>query len=375
MQGTSVFTPRLAGLLVAGALAGASCGSGTTSSSTSAGTAGDSIYNGLSGQQIVYEGAGNSGAFNDALTNSFIASFTKRTGVTVAFDSFCCGVDKLAGMEDSGNVTWDMASWSTVADFKEAEAQDLLAKLDPSIIPVDRMLPGYYDDYGIDMFPYAATVVWNTDAFPLSGKHPTTIEDVFDTKDFPGRRCLDKYPEFGGTLEAAALASGVSPDKLYPLDVNRALNELATIKGDTLFWTTSSQGVQALLTGSCTIGLMYNGASYDAIRSNPGAKLAVAYGHAIWDTGVFTIPKGTKHLAAAEAFLRWLINDTASQSKMLTQTSYLSVNLKTQPTIPANIVPYALAGNNLKMSIQEDDAWYGRNIKTVLAKFNAFLAS
>jgi putative spermidine/putrescine transport system substrate-binding protein len=369
--------PRLAALLVLVALAAAACANGSSTPTTSSGanTSGDNIYNGLSGQEMVYLASGTTGAFNRALTDSLFANFEKKTGMKVTIDSFCCGVSKLAGMVDAGNVTWTVTQFGLLNDWKEAEAQSLLVKLDKSIIPVDKLLPGNSDDYGFTVFPYAATVMWNTDAFPVSGKHPTTIEDVFDTTNFPGRRCLSKYPQGAGTLEAAALASGVAPDKLYPLDVDRALKELDKIKSNTLFWTDAAQGIQAILTGSCKIGISWNGPEYDAIQQNPGAKLAIAYGHAIWEAAALAIPKGTKNLQAAQALLRWILDDTDGQAKLLSETTYLVANLKNPPTIPDKIKPYALAGENLKVSIQEDAAWYGRNIDTVLKKFNAWLVS
>jgi putative spermidine/putrescine transport system substrate-binding protein len=358
-------------LLIAITLAVGACGSNQSSPPAS----NTDIYSGYSGQQVVFEGSGDSGAFNNALTNTFFADFQKKTGATVSIDSFCCGVAKLAGQEDAGNVTLTMTQWATLNDWKEAEAQDLLVKLDPSIIPLDLLTPDSYDAYGIVDFPYAAMVVWNTNKFPLSGKHPTKIEDVFDTTNFPGTRCIDKYPQFGGTLEAAALASGVSRDHLYPLDVNRALKELDTIKGNTIFWTSTAQGLQALLTGQCAIGISWNGPTYDLIRTNPGAPLAVAYGDAVWTAPVWTIPKGTPNMKAAEALLQLLVTDTAAQAKMLSQTSYVSVSLKAPLSIPSANQAFALAGDNLKASIQEDDAWYGRNIASVLQQFNTWLVS
>ena len=47
-------------------------------------------------------------------------------------------------------------------------------------------------------------------------------------KKFPGRRALRNHPI--ATLEAALMADGVAPDKLYPLDVDRAFKKLEEIK-------------------------------------------------------------------------------------------------------------------------------------------------
>ncbi len=49
-------------------------------------------------------------------------------------------------------------------------------------------------------------------------------------KRFPRKRCLFKYPQFSAVPESALLADGVPRDKLYPLDVDKALAKLDTIK-------------------------------------------------------------------------------------------------------------------------------------------------
>src|SRR6478672_11465756 len=52
----------------------------------------------------------------------------------------------------------------------------------------------------------------------------------------------------GGFLEASIkvglLADGVAPDKLYPLDVDRAFKKLDIVKKQTVFWSTNSQSQQ-----------------------------------------------------------------------------------------------------------------------------------
>jgi hypothetical protein len=57
-------------------------------------------------------------------------------------------------------------------------------------------------------------------------------------------------------------------------------------------------------------------------------------------------------------------------------TSYVAILLK-NPTssIAAKVQPYALAGDNLKQTIPEDDIWYGRNIDGLLKKWNAWLVA
>jgi putative spermidine/putrescine transport system substrate-binding protein len=361
------------GVMLVAVLVVTGCSVGSAQPAASSPVNVNTIYDGLAGQEFVYNAAGTSGTFQRAFMDSLLGNFAKRTGMKVTIDGFCCGISKLAGMVDAGNVTWDAVEFGTITDGALAEANGLLTKLDPTVIPLDKLRDDSHNAYQFNFASYASLIVWNTDAFPLSGKHPTTIEDLFDTTTFPGRRCMSNYPQFGGTLEAAALASGVAPDKLYPLDIDRSLKELDKIKNNTLFWANAAQGIQALLTGSCKIGTMIQAPLREAIQQNPGAKLGFAWGHAIWAAVPLAIPKAARNLRASEALMKWFIEDRDGQAKLLERTTYTNVPLKDPIPIPADIAPYVLAGDNLKHSIAEDDYWYNRNIDSVLKKWNAWL--
>src|SRR5262249_7250876 len=157
----------------------------------------------------------------------------KKTGMTVSVDNFCCGVAKLAAMQQAGDVSWTVAGFANWTDAILSEQQGLLVKLDPQVIPLDRLEPGTFTAYAFQAFPYAAAIVWNVHAYPSGSKQPSRLEDALDTRAFPGKRCLSKNPSFGaGTFEAALLASGVPRDKLYPLDIDRALRQLDSVKQD-----------------------------------------------------------------------------------------------------------------------------------------------
>jgi putative spermidine/putrescine transport system substrate-binding protein len=334
----------------------------------------NALYKGYSGQDFIYNGAGDSGTLKDGLMNTVLGAFAKKTGINMLFDAFCCGVAKLQAQQDSGNVTWSVTQFSTMADLRLAEQQDMLVKIDRSIVPLGDLEDGSYDDYAIYAYPYAAVIAWNTGKWPLSGKHPQKVDDIFDTAAFPGKRCLYKYPQFGGTLEAALLASGVAPDKLYPLDISRAFKALDAIRSDIVWWNSGSQGVQQLVSGACDIAIVWNGPMATTIRSN-GGPFAIAWGHAVWDYTPVSIPKGTKNENAAQALLRLMVTDRSLQEEFVKQTSYILMPLKAQVGIPADVQPWALIGTNRANAILEDTSYYTANITTLLQKFNGWVVS
>jgi putative spermidine/putrescine transport system substrate-binding protein len=334
----------------------------------------DDVFSGYSGEEFIINGAGHSGTLKNGIMDSVAANFAEKTGVNLSFDTFCCGIAKLEAAQQSGNVPWQIVAFSTMSDLRLAQKADLLARIDTSIVPVHLLEDGTYDETAIYGYPYAAVIAWNTDKWPTSGKHPQAIEDILDTASFPGKRCLYKYPQFGGTMEAALLADGVPSDQLYPLDVTRALTTLNKIRDDIVWWSSGSQGVQQLMSGDCDIALVWNGPISDAIRSND-APFAISWGHAIWDYTPVTIPKGVKNEKAAQAFLKQMIEDRAANEKFVAQTAYVLMPLKDQVAMPEDVQPWVLAGDNFKNAIREDDEYYMENIEDILNQFNSWVVS
>jgi putative spermidine/putrescine transport system substrate-binding protein len=365
---------KLHGLLALGraALLGAV---GLAASATApAGAWAEDAYTGLEGQDLIFNGAGYSGTLKNGLMDTVIADFARKTGMNPAFDTFCCGTDKLEAAQASGNVPWTIVSFSTMTDLILAKNKDLLLPIDRSVVPLEQLENGAYDDRAIYAYPYAAVIAYNTDKWPSSGKHPQAIEDVLDTASFPGKRCLYKYPQFGGVLEAALLADGVPADRLYPLDVKRAFTALNRIRDDIVWWSSGSQGVQQLVSGACDLGIVWNGPISEAIRNN-GGPLAIAWGHAVWDYTPVTIPKGVANEKAAQLFLKEMIENRPAQEAFVKQTAYVMMPMKDQVAIPDEVKPWVLAGDNMKTAIRENDQYYVDNIATLLPKFNSWLVS
>ena len=83
-------------------------------------------------------------------------------------------------------------------------------------------------------------------------------------KGIPGRRGLRKYPV--DTFENAVLADGVAPDKVYPIDQDRAFKSLDKIRKDVaVWWSGGAQTSQLLKTGELDICVTWNGRAQAAI--------------------------------------------------------------------------------------------------------------
>jgi len=364
--------------LVAGALTLAACGS--SSGGSSGGEVGSkefpasvfpkSTFGGLSGSLTMYDASG--GEVTAARTATIQKRFAQLTGVKVVPD-FSPNITKFLASEQAGQVPWSVVEMSSKADVLRATKAGYLQKLDTSKVPLDKLKEGTYTDYAIPQQLFGFILVYNKKKWPDSAKHPTSATDIFDTKDFPGKRCLSKYPQFGGTLETALLADGVSRENLYPLDVNRAIAKLDTIKKDIVWWNDGASSVRYLTTGECDMGIIWSGRAYAAISQ--GADLGFTWNDGGWTNSYYGIPKGAPNTAAGEAFLAMNLLDKKSVIALTDKIPYPTPLKDIQISeFSPKVGPFLPLGENIKNSYTEDEDYYVANIDKILKVFNSWLA-
>ena len=130
----------------------------------------------------------------------------------------------------------------------------------------------------------------------------------------------------------ALLADGVAPDKLYPLDVDRAFKKLDGIKAQTVFWTTNSQSQQLFVDREVVAGIILNGRVYDAAQK--GAKIALSWEQNIQAVDYLVVPRGSKNRAAAMRLIDTM-TVAENQAKVANLIAYSPTNLEAYKTIDA----------------------------------------
>lgn len=238
------------------------------------------------------------GDYQEAQAKAYWEPFMKENpGIKVTQDSPSDNA-KIKAMAQTGNATWDLVlvddSFGLDADGKWLEP------IDYSVVPKSDFLAGFAQKYRVGADVEATVLAYRADK--LAGRRPSGFKDFFDTKRFPGKRAVWKYTA-GGILEAALLADGVPADKLYPLDVDRALRKLDTIKKDIVWWTEGAQSQQLMSSGETTMGLVWTGRAVDAAET--GADVKVQWNQWLTQNGWWVIPKGAKHKAAAMKLLAY----------------------------------------------------------------------
>src|SRR5258706_9955008 len=206
--------------------------------------------------QITFVSQG--GAYQEAQTIAILDPAAKKLGITINQDSNPDAWPLKKAQVASGAPTWDVVDTPTGWCLRGGE-QGIVEKLDFSKIPNAETMPAEYrSPYSVTYEFYSSVLGYSLRKYPAGALAPKTWADFWDVKKFPGRRALRNHPL--ATLEAALMADGVAPDKLYPLDVERAFRKLEEIKPYiTVWWTGGAQFAQLLHDGEVDMIMAWNG--------------------------------------------------------------------------------------------------------------------
>lgn len=283
-------------------------------------------------ESIVFNDSG--GAMNKAMKEAFYDEFEKRYGIKVVTTS-PVDVGKLRAMVESGNVEWTVTEIGS-EDAKRVEQAGLVEPLDHSIID----LSGYPKElqdrkYIMPKGVYSTVMGYRTDKFP-AGEGPKNWADFWNVEKFPGPRTLRNSPV--DNLEFALMADGVVPDKLYPLDVDRAFRKLDEIKPHiSAWWTTGAQSAQLLVDGEAVMGSAWNGRYYNAIKN--GAPIHIMWNQGLLKESAFVIPKGAPNAYWGQKMLA-LIAEAKPQAVYANIITYPGLNLDSIQYVDDDLKPF-----------------------------------
>jgi len=176
-----------------------------------------------------------------------------------------------------------------------------------------------------------------------------------------GIRAPSLYKHFPdkGALEAALMADGVAPDKLYPLDVDRAFRKLEEIKPNiTVWWTSGAQSAQLLNDGEVDMVMAWNG-RVSALMGE-GAKVGFTFNQGILQSTSLCILKGAPNLATAVRFVNEAV-DPVNQANLPLHIDYGPANPKAFDTgviKPERVVQLPSAPDNAAKQALMSYAWW-----------------
>jgi putative spermidine/putrescine transport system substrate-binding protein len=284
-----------------------------------------------------------SGAYGEAQQRAFIAPFTENTGYDVSTVTYDGDYDEL---EKQGNEP----EWSVVdlngADMVRACNDGLLERLDDGFLEAaanggsvsDDFLPGAVHECGIGSMAWSAVLV--TDQ-RLEHK-PASLQDFFDTGNFPGKRILPKQPRY--SLELALMADGVAPDEVYDVlkttqGQDRAFAKLSSIKDDIIWWDDPADVLGRIVNREAIMGLAFNGRAFMSIVASE-QPLEIVWDHQIYTYDYWSIPRGAEFQDQAREFIGF----ATSPKSLAAQSNWL-------PYGPSRRSAAALVGSHPELGI------------------------
>jgi putative spermidine/putrescine transport system substrate-binding protein len=276
---------------------------------------------------------------------------------------------KIKAQVESGNVKWDVCD--VFDDFGLKSAAKYLEPIDLSIVKnassavdvVQNTEHRVADCYS------TTNMAWRTDRFK-NGQAPKDWAGFFDLKTYPGKRAAWKWAS-GGILEIALIADGVAPDALYPLDVDRALRKLETIKKEIVWWSSGSESEQVLGDGEAAAAMIWNGRA-DAIQTQ-GAPVEYTWKQAMSSPLYLVVPKGTKNKVEAMKFIAYVVA-AENNGRISQHIPYSSGYSNAKVEIPADRQS-AMPSSHIAELWAKDDQWWDVNFAAADEKFQTWLAS
>lgn len=306
------------------------------------------------------------GTYNKGLEKTIGKPFTEATGINVVFTTFPTYAQMEAQVK-SDNIEWDIVECESRM-YARGVKTGIFEPLNMSMIKADDFVKGSVMDHGVGLIYYSYNISYNTDKWP-AGKGPRSMKDVWDVKKFPGPRTMKLTAV--SNLEAALLADGVPRERVYPIDVDRALKKLSEIKPHIrVFWKSGGQSQQIMREREADIGFVPGGRMIQL--ADQGVPVTWEWNDQVIVLDYWTILKGSKNKEAAMKFIAFA-SDPERQAAFGEWTNYGPANKKAYDYIgkeKAILMP--TYPENFAKGLVVNAEWYAEHEKDVERRWEAW---
>jgi len=303
-------------------------------------------------------------SLRDAYTKAYYEPFEKKTGIKIVPQAYMGAAEIKAIVE---NKAWGQADviLTGTAEAGVVENQGLAEKIDYGNIDRGDFFDSMATDAWFMTLVAGSCLAWNTDVYP-AGKEPKSWADFFrKTGDFKGQRTLQKAATL--TVDIAALGDGVPRDKLYPLDVDRAIAALDRIREEIVWWTSGSQSQQNMVSGEADMGFLWNGRAQQL--KDEGKPIDFTFQDAVLDGDAFVIPKGHPNAKWSQE-LAAIIASGQNQAELTKHIPYGPANKSGVALVaPERLAVTPTGPENRKVAVLQDFAWWAQNGEKVMNRF------
>ena len=136
------------------------------------------------------------GASGELIEKGYIEPLFKKTGIKVVRES-PSSLGKLRALVESGQTTTTLFELGSGVVL-QAKKLGLIEKVDWAAVNPAAMFPEAKAEYGFGYQYFSTIMAWRAGA-----KEPKNFTEFFDSKAFPGKRCLPDYPALLPAVRAA----------------------------------------------------------------------------------------------------------------------------------------------------------------------------
>ncbi|WP_395016261.1 ABC transporter substrate-binding protein [Dongia sp.] len=306
------------------------------------------------------------GSYQEAQTKAFFKPTADALGITIKEDT-TNGLDDVRLQVTGNAVKWDLVELGS-EECARGTKEGLFEKLDYSQIDASGIDPKLVNPDWVGITYYSVVLIYRTDVYKDAG--PKTWADFWNVEKFPGRRALSGAMT-SETLTVATLADGVPMDKVFPLDIDRALKSLDKIRPHiNAWWSSGAQAMQLVKDGEVDMASIWNGRA--STLKAEGAPIAFSYDQGVLSADCMVIPKGAKNKDLAMKALAMFLKPEI-QANLPLYIANGPVNLKAFDTgkIPADkVAGITSAPDNAKQQVLLDPVFWGEHLVEATEKLN-----
>lgn len=251
--------------------------------------------------------------WTEYVSEAAISDFEKDTGIKVNVSTYSSNEDMLAKLKSESEGTYDVILPSDYA-IEYLIAQDKLEALDKDKLSnLSNIDPAYLDESfdpgNVYSVPYEGGVACIAVNTAKVDKEITSYADLFDPSLKSQLVVLDDYRAVIGMTERSM---GLSMNETDPDTLAQVEEKLLTLKDNIKLYDSDSPK-SALISGDCTVGMVWSAEVALAMDENPDIEIVYPTEGAYVFLDNWAIPKGAKNYDAAMAFINYMLSAEAAK--------------------------------------------------------------
>jgi putative spermidine/putrescine transport system substrate-binding protein len=299
------------------------------------------------------------GAYQEGVRKAILNHLPADHGMKVVDYVLSGGIRDIRTKVKANAVDIDVAElYGGLCDI--AAKEGLIEPLDYSKIPNAAGVPEHLKkQHSIGFTAYSTVLAYNKDVY---GKNPPkNWADFFDVKKFPGTRAIGgTYPSTN--MEIALLADGVPRDKVYPVDIDRAMKKWEAFKPNiTVRWSSGAQATQLATSQEADMLTIWAARIDAAIKE--GAPYEYILNDAVMDVECLVVPKNSPNREGAMRLINHLL-DPKYQANLPDHIPYGPMNqdaFKSGLISPEKAKKVVTSTENISKQLITDSAWWAEH--------------